>query len=85
MPAVNNPLSLRAYERKSELGGGFRGVVVRHADKARFESDVLETYEAARDWAIREADRLMGSTPYRRASVNAGTAGRSYRANIWSY
>ncbi len=57
---MNNVLSLKAYERKEELGGGFRARVFRPADKAVFESDVLPTYEQARDWAIREAHKADG-------------------------
>lgn len=79
-------LSIRAFARKQELGGGFRAVVVDHRHGgARHESDVLPTYESARNWGMSTAHRLMGDTPYRRASVNAGTAGRRYMANIWSY
>lgn len=95
-PSINNAttreqtmqhvLTLRAYARKSEMGGGFRGSVIDHraTTPTRVESDVLSTYEQARDWTIRTAANLMGDTPYRRASINSGSAGRLYRANIWA-
>lgn len=78
-------MTIRAYARKAELGGGFRGLVLDRRDGSQIESDVLQTYEEARNWAIRESHARMGQTPYRRCSVNAGTAGRAYRANIWAY
>jgi hypothetical protein len=79
-------MTLRAYARKDEMGGGFRAVVVdRRNGNARYESDVLPTYESARNWAMSTAHRLMGDTPYRRASVNNKRSGRRYDANIWAY
>ena len=75
-------MTLRAYPRKEEVGGGFRAVVIMRSNAERFESPVLETYEAARHWSQLEAHNRMGSRPYRRASV-AGRRG-SYYANIWA-
>lgn len=77
-------MTIRAYARKVELGGGFRGIVEDHRNGARAESDILPVYEEARNWAMREAHARMGEAPYRRCSINAGTAGRAYRANIWA-
>ena len=81
---MQHVLTLRAYARKAEMGGGFRGSVIDHRTTARVESDVLSTYEHARDWTIKTAASIMGETPYRRASINTGSAGRLYRANIWA-
>lgn len=78
-------LTCRAYTRKPEMGGGFRGRVIDHRNgDASVESDVLPTYEQARNWAMAQAHKMMGDRPYRRCSINAGSAGRSYRANIWA-
>ena len=75
-------LFLKAYERKLEMGGGFRGAVIR--DKQRFaESPVLPTLEAAKSWVQIEAHRIMGDTPYRRAHVAKRFTGGSYQAHIW--
>lgn len=81
---MNAVLTIKAYERKAELGGGFRGRVYRPADKAVFESDVLPSLDAAKFWAQTEAHKLMGSRPYRRAHVAKRFTGGSYQANIWA-
>ena len=41
----------RAYERKAELGGGFRGVAVRLADKKRLQGEIRDTLSDAREEA----------------------------------
>jgi hypothetical protein len=40
--------TVRAFERKADLGGGFRGIVA-FADGEPFQSEVMPTIEAA--WA----------------------------------
>jgi hypothetical protein len=85
MMMAKHVLTLRAYARKKELGGGFRARVIDHENRdAVIESDVLPTYESARNWAMQRGHQIMGARPYRRCSINAGTAGSAYRANIWA-
>ena len=62
---MNNPVSASAYERKASLGGGYRGVVNDRRSNERIESQVLETISAARYWARKEVDRLMGGVPWK--------------------
>lgn len=76
-------MTLRAYARKEELGGGYRGAVVLQPTKERIESPVLSTYEAARHWAQTEAHARMAGRPYRRSHV-AGRTKESYYANVWA-
>lgn len=76
-------LTIKAYERKPELGGGFRGVVLNGSESVA-ESDVLPTLEAAKLWAQSKAHSIMGSRPYRRAHVARRYTGGKYIANIWA-
>ena len=63
---MENPVSATAYERKAELGGGFRAVVVdKRGSKQRYESPILGTIEAARHWARVKVDHLMDGAPWR--------------------
>lgn len=78
-------LHLKAFSRKPELGGGFRGVVTDNRDKQRYESEVLQTYEEARFFVQDTAHKLMKGQVYRRCAVNAGTAGKRYEAFIYGY
>lgn len=81
---MDHVLTIRAYERKPELGGGFRAVVVRHADKQRFESDVLPDRESAMYWAQSQAHEMMVGRPYRRASLAKRFRRGVYEASIWA-
>lgn len=80
---MNCVMSIKAYERKPELGGGFRGAVIANSQRIA-ESEILPTLEAAKVWAQSEAHRRMGSRPYRRAHVAKRFTGGSYIANIWA-
>lgn len=72
--------TIAAFERKAELGGGFRGVYFNLVTKERVESEVLPTLEAARYFAKAEAHRRHTAenyslAPYRRRG--------EYKANVW--
>lgn len=54
----------RAYERKAELGGGFRGVAFNPKTKERRESDVRETLQQARNDAKRMVHDMLGAETY---------------------
>ena len=75
-------LFLKAYERKLEMGGGFRGAVIK--DKTRVaESPIFDTLDAAKFWVQNEAHKMMNGIPYRRAYVSKRFTGGSYQARIW--
>jgi hypothetical protein len=57
-------LTATAFERKVELGGGFRGIVLDRRTKARHESDVLPTLDAARHWARVKVAAIMGDSAW---------------------
>ena len=77
---------LKAYRRKDEMGGGWRGVVVDCAAKRRVaSSEVLATREEARDFAKIAAHELMGGRPYRLANVYARYCGGGYRSHLWDW
>lgn len=76
-------MCIKAYARKQELGGGFRGAVIANGERIA-ESEILPTLEAAKVWAQSEAHRLMAARPYRRAHVARRFTGGSYVANIWA-
>ncbi len=79
---MNHVMTIKAYPRKAELGGGFRGALIRHPSGERVESPVLASYEAARHWAQLESHNQMGGRPYRRAYLSGRK--HSYQANIWA-
>ena len=81
---MEHVMTIKAYERKAELGGGYRARVIRKSDKALFESDVLPTSNAARNWAQVKAHQLMNGQYYKRAYVSRRFTGGSYVANIWA-
>lgn len=80
-------IHMKAYERKAELGGGFRAVVTdaRVSPVVRYESEVLERYEEARFWCQNKAHELMNGQVYRRSSINAKSAGKRYEAFLYAY
>lgn len=57
-------IATTAYERKEELGGGFRGVVKDKRSGERYESPVLSTIQEARHWVRVKVDHLMGDTAW---------------------
>ena len=78
---MNNPVQAVAFERKEELGGGFRGRVLDLRDKQTYDSPVLDTISKARHWAKRKVFDLMDGEPW--------APGYSYkpywRMNVWTH
>jgi len=72
-------MTLEAYERKEELGGGWRAVVHNHMTKISVKSPVLPTKEAARHWAKEAAHKEMNGAPYTLAHMY----GKNYKSNLW--
>lgn len=81
---MEHVLTIKAFERKIELGGGFRAVVVDLRTRDSFKSDVLADQQSAMFWAQKKAHEIMGSRPYRRASIARRFVGNKYVANIWA-
>lgn len=61
---MQDVLVATAYERKAELGGGARGVVLDKRTKERYESPVLDDVSQARAWAKTKVFALMGDQPW---------------------
>lgn len=89
--SIQHVLSLKAYERKSELGGGFRARVVWRMNNAVvppqhyatvYESEILDTFDQAKSWAMQTAAKIMGDRPYRRCYIKSPR--NLYRANVWA-
>lgn len=83
-------MTIRAYERKTELGGGFRAVASVRPDGLAFglrneESGVIDTFEAARFEAQSIAHRQMNGRTYQRAYIaqRRHRMHPKYIANIW--
>ena len=78
--AERNPVSAIAYERKTELGGGFRAVVIDRRSGQRDESPILPDINSARHWARVRIDSLMRGEPW--------VPGYSYKPywalNVWT-
>lgn len=72
--------TLAAYPIKTELGGGFRGVILNHATKVRSQSDRLDTLEAARYWAQMQAHNAYDDVGYSIAPLRRRG---EYQANVW--
>lgn len=77
---MRHVLTAEAYERKAELGGGFRGVVLIRAKKARLESPVLTSLEDARRWAKAKVFEIMGDTAWAPGYVLKP----NWRMNVWA-
>lgn len=75
---MRNPVTAVAYERKDELGGGFRARVLDRRDKQVHESDVLPTIEAARYWARQKIEKLMMGQPWA-----PGYTYKPWTLNVW--
>lgn len=77
--------TIRAYEIKAELGGGFRGVYRSAASPVdgsieEIKSEVLPTIEAARYFAKNAGyEKHPGAT----VAVIGRSSGIQYRANLW--
>lgn len=56
----------RAYQRRADLGGGFRGLAILAATKERREGDVRQTLAEARNDAKRHAYNMLGAARYSR-------------------
>lgn len=72
--------TIAAYPIKAELGGGFRGVMLVHANKERVASDRCETFEQARYWAQKQADDRFSEIGYSLAALRRRG---EYQANVW--
>lgn len=72
--------TLRAYEIKEELGGGFRGMVTDHKTKTTYKSEVLPTLDAARYWAKAKGDEIADGAFYQLAPLRRRGA---YLSNLW--
>jgi hypothetical protein len=86
---MDHVATIKAYERKSELGGGFRAQVVptvtgEQKGLVNWQSEVLESRDAARYAAQAELHRQMNGAPYRRAHLAARFCGSKYVSNIWA-
>ncbi|GEM_PF-7008051 len=57
-------LTAVAFERKAELGGGFRARVIDRRSHAAHESPVCTTMQEARHWARTTVNTLMAGTPW---------------------
>lgn len=80
MTQVAHIATINAYPIKSELGGGFRGVIFNRVTKARRASDRCDTLEAARFWAQTEAHKEFEAAGYNLAPVRRSG---EYYANVW--
>lgn len=58
--------SARAYQRKAELGGGYRGVAFMPSTKERRQGEVRETLAQARNDAKRHVYEMLGPQRYAR-------------------
>ena len=81
---MEHVMTIKAFERKIELGGGFRGIVVNLATREKYESGILPTHEDAKFYAQKTAHDLMAGKPYRRCSIARRFCGNRYIANIWA-
>jgi len=61
---MTHVLTVQAYERKTELGGGFRGVVLDKRSQEKTESPIFPTMAEARYWAKSLAFKVMGATSW---------------------
>lgn len=71
--------TIRAYEIKAELGGGFRGVYAPVSGEA-VKSDVLPSMDAARFFAQNAG---FERHPNASRAVIGRSGGSNYRANLW--
>ena len=69
-----------AFERKLELGGGFRGRVKDKRSNSITESPVLDTVEAARYWVRTEVAKGMDGQPWTPGYVYKP----SWQMNVWT-
>lgn len=83
MPNTYHTLTLIAFPRKEELGGGYRGKVAdrRTSPSTIHESEVLPTREAATHWVKAKAHELLAGTFYQLAPMREPDG---YRANVWT-
>ena len=56
---MNNPVQAVAFERKEELGGGYRGRVLDIRDSKTYDSPIMSTVHQARNWAKQQVAVLM--------------------------
>ena len=73
-----------AFERKVELGGGYRGVVAVYESDGgrllqRLESPIKSDLFSAGSWAYETAHEIIGSRPFRVGHYN----GNRWRKNYW--
>ena len=68
-----------AFERKEELGGGFRGRLRDNRDNAIHESPVTETIQQAREWVRAKVFELMGDESWAPGYVYKP----DWKMNVW--
>ena len=75
-----NPITAMAYERKRDLGGGFRAIVIDRRSGQREQSQVFADSSGARHWARVRISHLMREEPW--------APGYSYKPhwtlNVWT-
>lgn len=77
-----NVATIAAYPIKTELGGGFRGVMlVAIPTKVRHASDRFETLEEAKFWAKTKAHEAYEEAGYSLAPLRRNG---EYQANVWA-
>ena len=61
---MKNPITGAAFERKAELGGGYRAVVRDNRTQERTEGPVFQEIGQARFWVRVEIDKRMAGQPW---------------------
>ncbi len=77
-------LSTEVYERKEDLGGGFRGVVFDRVRKEKHVSEVVSRDEAL-SWVKHKVHEIMGGAAYKTAALRLKRGSTGYKANIWRH
>ena len=65
MATTTAVLSAVVFERKSELGGGYRARVRRNATQVIEDGPVFQTKQEGINWARHKVHELMGGIPWR--------------------
>lgn len=75
--------SARAYQRKAELGGGYRGVAFLTATKERRQGEVRQTLAEARNDAKRHVYEMLGARRYSMTRPGYIWGRSSWACNYW--